>query len=562
MGMCFPLRLTLPLLVAGLMCLPGDIRSATLIGHWAFDEAAGDTAQDGSALHNAGLIHDAARVSVGIRGGALAFDGSSSHVQIPHLAAYNDTGGISVEAWIRMEPEQAWTYPCVLDKSHRGPDEPPFNTGYALQDPGNRTLSFAVCGGSSCSWATSGTAVNDGTWHFVAGTISAEESLLRFYLDGVLTEESPFSGPIGVNDGDMFIGRHYLLGRYFAGLIDEVKVFSGALTPAEVEDHYRDVIGAELVGWWAFDETAGVTAIDGSLQANDGVIHDAVRVSGGIRGGALFFDGSSSFVQVPDLPAFNDTGGVSVEAWIRMESEQPWDQPCVLDKSHRGPDEPPLYTGYALQDQGDRSLAFAVCGDTSCREASSGAATNDGAWHFVAGTISTQGSLLRFYLDGVMTDEVPFAGPLGVNGGDLFIGRHYLVGRYFHGLIDEVKVFRGALTPKLVQAHFQEVQLSPVDNGSLPFPCLSLHQNVPNPFNPRTVIRYDLPAASAVDLRVFDLAGRRVRTLRAGQLESAGPHEAVWDGRDDRGLPASAGTYVYRLSTGRGSWARKMVLAK
>ncbi len=75
---------------------------------------------------------------------------------------------------------------------------------------------------------------------------------------------------------------------------------------------------------------------------------------------------------------------------------------------------------------------------------------------------------------------------------------------------------------------------------------LRLHPARPNPFNPRTEVRFELPAAGRAVLEVYDLAGRRVRTLIDGDLP-AGPHTAVWSGDDDEGRPAATGTYLMRL---------------
>jgi len=72
---------------------------------------------------------------------------------------------------------------------------------------------------------------------------------------------------------------------------------------------------------------------------------------------------------------------------------------------------------------------------------------------------------------------------------------------------------------------------------------------VPNPFNPSTAIRYHLPAGGAVRVAVFDLAGRRVRTLVHDE-RPRGDHEAFWDGRDDSGREVGSGTYLVRLESG------------
>lgn len=88
--------------------------------------------------------------------------------------------------------------------------------------------------------------------------------------------------------------------------------------------------------------------------------------------------------------------------------------------------------------------------------------------------------------------------------------------------------------------------------------------NAPNPFNPSTEIRFELSARDAsapVRLGVFDLAGRRVRTLYAGSL-AAGAHAVVWDGCTDQGRAAASGVYVYRLETRQQAFTGRMLMLK
>ncbi len=90
----------------------------------------------------------------------------------------------------------------------------------------------------------------------------------------------------------------------------------------------------------------------------------------------------------------------------------------------------------------------------------------------------------------------------------------------------------------------------------------ALHPCQPNPFNPRTTVRYDLPRAAPVVLAIYDLSGRRVRTLRDGADEPAGSHEAEWDGRDDGGRVVPSGVYVCRLTAGEYRGVRRVALVK
>jgi hypothetical protein len=74
----------------------------------------------------------------------------------------------------------------------------------------------------------------------------------------------------------------------------------------------------------------------------------------------------------------------------------------------------------------------------------------------------------------------------------------------------------------------------------------ALHQNAPNPFNPETVIRYELPKAGKVLLMIYNLNGQKVKTLKDGE-QAAGRYSVLWSGGDDRGQQAASGTYFCRI---------------
>jgi flagellar hook assembly protein FlgD len=89
-----------------------------------------------------------------------------------------------------------------------------------------------------------------------------------------------------------------------------------------------------------------------------------------------------------------------------------------------------------------------------------------------------------------------------------------------------------------------------------------LHQNVPNPFNPTTTIRYDVAQGGGhVTLQIFDAGGRVVRTIVDG-VESEGRRSVTWDGRSDAGTQVATGVYFYRLSAPGFTQTRKMVMLK
>ena len=86
-----------------------------------------------------------------------------------------------------------------------------------------------------------------------------------------------------------------------------------------------------------------------------------------------------------------------------------------------------------------------------------------------------------------------------------------------------------------------------------------LGANYPNPFNPSTIIPYQLPAVTHVKLEVFNILGQRVATLVDG-VQPAGFHEARWDATNAAGRAVGAGVYLYRLRGGGVSLTGRMVL--
>jgi len=89
----------------------------------------------------------------------------------------------------------------------------------------------------------------------------------------------------------------------------------------------------------------------------------------------------------------------------------------------------------------------------------------------------------------------------------------------------------------------------------------TLHQNYPNPFNPTTTIRYDLPEQAMVLITIYDITGRKIRSLINKQKEP-GYRSVVWDARNNAGVQVGTGIYFFSIRTGDYSKTRKMLLVK
>ena len=99
-----------------------------------------------------------------------------------------------------------------------------------------------------------------------------------------------------------------------------------------------------------------------------------------------------------------------------------------------------------------------------------------------------------------------------------------------------------------------------IDNRMMPTE-FALHQNYPNPFNPITTLRYELPENGLVNITIYDMVGRQVKTL-VNQRQDAGYRSVVWDATNDNGKPVSAGIYLYQIQAGGNMQTKKMVLLK
>ncbi|MBU8922145.1 MAG: right-handed parallel beta-helix repeat-containing protein [Bacteroidales bacterium] len=107
----------------------------------------------------------------------------------------------------------------------------------------------------------------------------------------------------------------------------------------------------------------------------------------------------------------------------------------------------------------------------------------------------------------------------------------------------------------------EAVLLSEMVDEESPFIDPTLFQNYPNPFNPSTTLKFYLPEASGITLDIYDVTGRHISRLFEG-VRSPGMHTLEWDGSDSKGNRVSSGVYIYRLVTGKGILAKKMLMLR
>ena len=108
--------------------------------------------------------------------------------------------------------------------------------------------------------------------------------------------------------------------------------------------------------------------------------------------------------------------------------------------------------------------------------------------------------------------------------------------------------------------YVNQYQYLSVENEGIP-DAFVLHDNYPNPFNPTTQIRFDLPTKDNVNLTIYNMLGQKIKVFSINNI-SAGYHQITWDATNDIGDPVSAGVYLYQLQTSEFVKTKKMILLK
>ena len=131
------------------------------------------------------------------------------------------------------------------------------------------------------------------------------------------------------------------------------------------------------------------------------------------------------------------------------------------------------------------------------------------------------------------------------------------------GLVAYALVFGNSLTQLRDNADAAIAVYNPVAplTENTPVKLFHLGQNHPNPFNPVTSIKFTVDKEGPVELAVFDVSGRKIRTL-VRDTRGPGDHVVTWDGTDQSGSRVPSGMYFYQLISGRESSTRKMMLVK
>ncbi len=198
----------------------------TLVLYLPFDEGSGTVVKDLSDKSNNGTINGAKWVDGKINK-ALEFDGKS-FVDIPNSSSLSPTAAITVMAWVYMGKSASGEL-AIVSKGQWAANDLPYEL--TVNPGGNIYWQFYDdAGRDSCS-PPSPLATE---WHHIAGTYDGTS--FKCYIDGVMKNEFAYKGKLPTNTANVTVGKRSKAAEcYFAGMIDEVAIFSSALNENEVK---------------------------------------------------------------------------------------------------------------------------------------------------------------------------------------------------------------------------------------------------------------------------------------------------------------------------------------
>ncbi|MBE0540484.1 MAG: hypothetical protein IH623_03775 [Verrucomicrobia bacterium] len=211
------------------------------VAYWNFNEGSGTTAMDSQANNNLTLRNGATPSAVGRFGTGLLLDGINDRADAPDSASLNITGGaISAAAWVKLESQGTWQQ-IIAKVKETGAFTSPYFAWHLFGSHASTTQwtpRFQLVNANGISVdAGSSVNVNYGEWVHVAGVYDG--SAVRIYVNGVDQGSAAQTGNILSYNQPLYIGAHGLPGEFAKGVIDEVRVYSQALSAAQVQALYQ-----------------------------------------------------------------------------------------------------------------------------------------------------------------------------------------------------------------------------------------------------------------------------------------------------------------------------------
>ncbi|MBA4372565.1 MAG: hypothetical protein C0402_06845 [Thermodesulfovibrio sp.] len=413
--------------------------SPGLVAWWPGDGNAHDIVGGHNGTFAAGTY------APGMAGQAFNFDGTSDYVVIQNGLVPNNARNFTVEAW---------AYPGVLDNQSRMMVYGGSTAGeyeFLINDTNNYGFGVKLTNGS---WYKVSSPAASGKWSHIIGIRRGQT--IELWVDGVLKASDSSLEDLdlqatGNGSNNSRIGAYNEFNdqhkSYWSGFIDEVKIYTAALSNQEITTEYNSGVAGHnkpcvqapsgLVSWWSGDDTA----LD-MVGTNNGILSGTTYDAQAFK-----FDGIDDYVSVPASSnwAFG-TGDFTVEFWTFGTSDD-FKRPLINNRKTPASDNM-----WAIEIYGVANRVEFHSGLNIFLEATN--LLTSSSWNHVA--VIRNSGLLSMYINGNLSGSIANTTNFSeIN--DLQVGRdimdgNQLLGRTFQGLMDEVAIFNRALSQAEIQA--------------------------------------------------------------------------------------------------------------
>ncbi len=432
-------------------------------GYWKLDENTGTTANDSSGNGFVGTLTNNPAWRNGKNGGAVSFDGVDDYVDFGD-PFYSDI--LTIEAWFKPVAVDGATYKNIVVKRN-GSGVTAGNNEYEIVINSTRTIAWNAwdSGGVGISSMSSSTAVELNKWHHVAVTYSGVSRMAYLYIDGVVEDTDTPTGAIGDTSSKLQFGARSGSNdsRYFNGLIDHVEVYNYARSAGQVSEAFGSGV-VSPVAYWKFDEGSGTTANDSAstIGSSESLTLSTATSSWSNSGktGKAFSAGGSRWLTRSDDPYldFVNSESFSISFWMKSSiasAANPSATEYIVNKPPSGA----ANGGYAVYANTSGQICFGIDDDNTSFPEDSSCTTSDvydNTWHHIT-AIKTEASSIMVYVDAVPsgTPDVSISASVNTlaNTSTFYVGSANAVNDTddFNGDLDEMQIFRGAITADQVK---------------------------------------------------------------------------------------------------------------
>ncbi len=441
---------TMPAVVIEAPPSPKPPFSDGLVAYYPFNGNANDESGNG----NNGLRHGC-QLAVDrftTVNSSYLFNGASDYIEVPSAASLRFGNQITVTAWIKYDSFTESVSDCIAAKGKDA--ESSLDWALVVIKTGKRLRPHVNLGGGRWIYLDCSTELLAGHLYHVA--MIFDGTRLSGFVNGVLDGSTPASGSIVATDFPLRIGAYAPINglpvggskSFFSGNIDDVRIYSRALSSNEVQQLYtyeappKPPFSDGLVAYYPFNGNAN----DESGSGNNGTIHGASLTTDrfGSLNKAFAFNGSS-YISMGDIHVLDNTKTLTASAWFRLEHiPSDWEQ-LMADGSYADLNGWGLLIGSTKVHIRSGNVNWAA--DGSCLFESN-------KWYCSAFVLNSNS--LSLYINGRLIQNQPIQSTVDLNTSRSFqVGKGDLPNNgfeyWFNGSIDDVRIYNRALSSNEVQ---------------------------------------------------------------------------------------------------------------